>query len=66
MPSFTCPKCKKTLKTAAPIPAGKSIKCPACGRIDITGQRIQQLVAAIKDTERNYPDLARNLRFKLD
>jgi hypothetical protein len=33
MPSFTCPKCKKSLKTAAPIPAGKKIKCPACTHV---------------------------------
>src|SRR5436305_3459548 len=29
--SFSCPECGKTLKAAAPIPAGKRVKCPGCG-----------------------------------
>lgn len=33
MPNFACPKCKKVLKTAAPLPAGKKVKCPACSQI---------------------------------
>ena len=33
MPSFACPKCKKVLKTSAPIPAGKNVKCPGCAHV---------------------------------
>src|SRR5438105_1736147 len=33
MPSFSCPNCKKVLKTATSIPAGKKIKCPACAQL---------------------------------
>lgn len=29
--SYTCPSCRATLRTAQPVPAGKSIKCPKCG-----------------------------------
>jgi hypothetical protein len=33
--SYTCPNpdCGVTLKTAAPIPAGKQVKCPKCSRM---------------------------------
>jgi phage FluMu protein Com len=33
MPNFTCPNCKKVLKTATAIAAGKKVKCPACSQI---------------------------------
>jgi type IV secretory pathway VirB10-like protein len=29
--SVTCPQCRAILKSAAPIPAGKKVKCPKCG-----------------------------------
>src|SRR5947209_17271821 len=29
--SVTCPKCRAVLKTAAPVQAGKKVKCPKCG-----------------------------------
>jgi len=28
--ALSCPKCKKTLRTANPLPAGKKVKCPSC------------------------------------
>ena len=65
--TIECPGCHIPInQRTATIKRARAIKCPSCGRIDITGQRIQQLVAAIRDTERNFPDLGRNLRFKLD
>lgn len=30
-PTTRCPECRTILKTAAPIPAGKKLKCPKCG-----------------------------------
>ncbi len=33
MSSFACPNCNKVLKTSAPMPAGKSVKCPGCGQV---------------------------------
>src|SRR4051812_11557166 len=30
MPSYTCPACGVTLRTASPVAAGKSVKCPKC------------------------------------
>ncbi|MCI0380390.1 MAG: hypothetical protein L0215_22625 [Gemmataceae bacterium] len=30
MPTFSCPKCNKVLRTSGPIPAGKMVKCPGC------------------------------------
>ena len=33
MPTFSCPKCKKVLKTAAPLAPGKKIKCPGCANV---------------------------------
>ncbi len=29
--SFTCPNCAKVLRSSSRPPAGKKIKCPACG-----------------------------------
>jgi phage FluMu protein Com len=31
--TFSCPECNKVLKTAAPVPTGKKIKCPNCQAI---------------------------------
>lgn len=31
--SFTCPKCKKVLRTGNTLPAGKKVKCPGCATI---------------------------------
>ncbi len=33
MVSFSCPKCRKVLKSNNPIPDGKKIKCPACTHV---------------------------------
>jgi hypothetical protein len=33
MPRFACPKCTKVLKTSAPVPAGKKVKCPGCANV---------------------------------
>jgi hypothetical protein len=33
MPSFACPKCKKVLKSSAPIAPGKKVKCPGCANV---------------------------------
>lgn len=34
---FSCPKCGKELKSAAPLPAGKKVKCPACAGVFTIG-----------------------------
>lgn len=31
--SFSCPGCKKMLRTSNSIPAGKKVKCPSCGAV---------------------------------
>lgn len=31
--TFSCPHCQGTLKTAAPLPVGKKVKCPRCQEI---------------------------------
>lgn len=33
MSTLTCPHCQKTLRTKAPIEAGRKIKCPACEKV---------------------------------
>lgn len=39
MATFSCPKCKKVLKTVGPAPVGKRIKCPACAAVfEVTGE----------------------------
>jgi hypothetical protein len=34
---FSCPKCGKELKSAAPLPAGKKVKCPGCAAVFAIG-----------------------------
>ena len=34
---LTCPSCDATLKTAAPLPDGKKIKCPKCATLFTVG-----------------------------
>src|SRR4051794_6353751 len=33
---MTCPHCDKVLKSSAPLPAGKKVKCPGCGEGFVT------------------------------
>jgi len=48
MPTFSCPQCNKTLKTANPIPAGKKVKCPGCSHIFRMGAADETAVKAHK------------------
>lgn len=34
---LTCPDCKKVMRPAKPLPAGKKVKCPECGNIFAAG-----------------------------
>jgi ribosomal protein S27E len=64
--TIECPSCTKPIREqTARIKRSRAIRCDKCGRIDISSNGIQALVAAIQDTERRFPDLSRNLHFKL-
>jgi hypothetical protein len=65
--TIQCPVCHTNIKErTGSIKRAGAIKCSTCGRINLSGQRVQKLFAAIAETERSYADLGRNLFFKLE
>jgi ribosomal protein S27E len=64
--TIECPTCTKPIREqTARIKRSRAIRCDKCGRIDISSNGMEALVAEIQDTERKFPDLSRNLHFKL-
>jgi ribosomal protein S27E len=64
--TIECPSCTKPIREqTARIKRSRAIRCENCGRIDISNNGMQALVAEIQETERKFPDLSRNLHFKL-
>jgi len=66
--SVTCPGCKASLRTASPLPPGKSIKCPRCNVIFVVPGRAaptQQMQAAARmpaPSPRTSPSAAGTMR----
>ncbi|MBY0525056.1 MAG: hypothetical protein K2R98_16745 [Gemmataceae bacterium] len=47
--AIVCPACAATLKTAAPLPAGKKVKCPKCaGAFAVSGRAGNAPAAAVR------------------
>jgi DNA-directed RNA polymerase subunit RPC12/RpoP len=51
--SFSCPECRKVLKSPAAIPAGKKIRCPGCSKVFAMPElEDQELAEAIQEKPR--------------
>src|SRR5688572_22834242 len=61
MPTFSCPKCKKVLKTSAALAPGKKIKCPGCATVfappaeDDEATAVQAAPPAVKPVRKPAP-----------
>jgi phage FluMu protein Com len=53
--TFACPECQRVLRTAAPLPAGKKIKCPKCGAVFAVPDEEERTATAIRSKNSPLP-----------
>jgi hypothetical protein len=54
--NFACPQCHAVLKTAKPVPVGKTVKCPKCNSLfAVPGEVAPIPVVAVADLSRSAP-----------